>query len=279
MNLQQLQDYNFWVGKTPWEIREAVKGVGGWKVVFPHELPLWAHRVRNYFNREPAVLKRLNESRAKPHLDRLEAGYPKGSSWMDDFKIKNAIQGYPFKEVYKDLYGCIWFQMAKASTIYHWGDDPKRESLEGVGQEVKPWDPPVFKLISPDGTGGSGETIIKNPNRVLGPYSVLSETEVDIKVEDRVITDSWHQGSYNYSETTVSGTSEHQKRDVETHKLYKMNNVYINPPDRFASLRVRRFPIFAPNEGTPLAVQKNVRDIPNIITAPPKYNLKKMNQG
>lgn len=42
MDLKMLQDYNNWVGKSPTEILNALKNVGGWKKVFPDKLPMWA---------------------------------------------------------------------------------------------------------------------------------------------------------------------------------------------------------------------------------------------
>jgi hypothetical protein len=72
MNLEQLKDYNRWIGKSPMEILNAVRQInGGWETVFPNKLPLWAHRIRNYFNREPKSLLRLNESKAEPYLQRI----------------------------------------------------------------------------------------------------------------------------------------------------------------------------------------------------------------
>jgi hypothetical protein len=58
--LEQLRDYNNWVGKSPTEILNAVRQVpGGWASVFPHSLPLFAHQVRNFFNVEPTSLTLL----------------------------------------------------------------------------------------------------------------------------------------------------------------------------------------------------------------------------
>jgi hypothetical protein len=74
MNLEQLRDYNNWVGKSPKEVLDAVRKVeGGWVTVFPDKLPLWAHRVRNFFNREPKSLLRLDDLQATPYLRRIEA--------------------------------------------------------------------------------------------------------------------------------------------------------------------------------------------------------------
>ena len=52
----QLTDYANWIGKSPVEVRKAVIERGGWSDVLPDKqpFPLWASRVRNYFNNRPA---------------------------------------------------------------------------------------------------------------------------------------------------------------------------------------------------------------------------------
>jgi hypothetical protein len=93
---------------------------------------------------------------------------------------------------------------------------------------------PVFKLICPDGTGGSKETIVRNTYS----QSKIGETNKAKLVFDKVVVIMKHQGSYNFAETSVKGLETHEKYDVHTHK--KDPN-YIDPPDRFDPLSKRIF--------------------------------------
>ena len=65
MDVITLRDYGYWRSKSAEEILAAVKNVpGGWAGVFPDGVPLWAHRVRNFFNHEPISLMRWYPSTA-----------------------------------------------------------------------------------------------------------------------------------------------------------------------------------------------------------------------
>lgn len=66
-DLKWLRDYKLWTQTNALAVREAVKGVGGWAIVFPDHVPRWASRVRNYFNETPRQLMRLDETRSKAH--------------------------------------------------------------------------------------------------------------------------------------------------------------------------------------------------------------------
>jgi hypothetical protein len=253
MDLNMLRDYSNWVGKTPKEIIAAVITVGGWANVFPDKLPVWAHRVRNYFNREPRSLMRLDATRTKRLMKRIEYGLPTKSTFMGYFAEKYALTG----DVYKDVQGWVWYQMNEGGTIYHWGSHPGNYTAgaESVLQELKekigiPM--PVFKLISPDGTGGSRETILRNPNGWSTP--VLKENFM-ADMTKFVVLDYNNQGSYNYSETVKAGLSAHELRDVAPHNKYPFPNVYINPANRFSFLSKRTFPATVKNEPNPLAKQ------------------------
>jgi hypothetical protein len=59
MNINELRDYRKWIGKSADEVYFAVRAVGGWKSVFPQNLPRWASKVRNYFNVFPTTLQRV----------------------------------------------------------------------------------------------------------------------------------------------------------------------------------------------------------------------------
>lgn len=248
MILEKLIDYNNWVGQSPKEILNAVRQEGGWAKVFPDKLPLWAHRVRNFFNREPKSLMRLDASSTKRRISRVDAGL--GSHPAEKYALTD--------DVYKDAQDWVWYQMNEGGTIYHWGSDPTSKYIESPWQEIKAWagkPPPVFKLVAPDGTGGSRETIFRNMHDLF----VVVKKEVFLAyVGHLVITDPWLRGSYNYSETIKAGYSAHDMRDVNPHSKYSsIPNVYVNPPDPypFSPLSERVFPERVNNEPTPLAKQ------------------------
>jgi hypothetical protein len=249
MNLEQLKDYNRWVGKSPMEILNAVRQInGGWETVFPNKLPLWAHRIRNYFNREPKSLLRLNESKAEPHLQRIITKRP-----PDKIAEKYALTD----DVYKDAQNWVWYQMNEGGTIYHWGSDPRFPRIEAPYQELKEKigiPAPVFKLVAPDGTGGSRETILRNMHKV---FVAVKKEDFLAYVAHMTINDSHFRGSYNYSETVAAGIDAHKLRDVEPHEEYEFPNVYVNPPEPypFNSLSDRIFPERVLNEPNPLAKQ------------------------
>jgi hypothetical protein len=292
MDLNELRLYKNWVGRTPQEIIAVVKGIsGGWLTVFPKGLPIWAHRVRNYFNVEPKFLTRFQADTAKEMLATIQAGrdavarlkavevmkksglghlaeirkLPDPPKNLPEFTLGQFAETVGLSgDVYKDETGKPWFQMSPGGTIYHWGSDPKIAIVEAYksnyldGQKAMP----IFKLLSPDGTGGSHETIIDNvpvyavegtPLKVGREH--IGAVNEKVPVEKLVNTNYWHQGSYNYSETVEVGLPAHEKRDISPHKKYPYPDVYVNPPDRFSSLASRRFPEKVSNERNPLANQ------------------------
>jgi len=250
MNEIKLKDYNYWVGTSAEEILNAVRNVGGWTNIFPNKIPLWAHRIRNFFNREPKSLERLDAKRSAKLLMQSYAKLPLNS--VGDY----IPEVYALSDdVYKDAQNWVWYQMNEGGTIYHWGSDPLWAPPESLYQEVKGKlgiPAPVFKLIAPDGTGGSRETLLRNMHN---RFTVVKEIDFLAYVGHLTITDYWNQGSYNYSETIRAGYSGHEKRDVDPHKKYKFPNVYVNPTDRFSPLSQRIFPEKALGESTPLANQ------------------------
>lgn len=255
MDEDMLRDYNNWVGRSPQEIIDHVKKLGGWltgwKAVFPGKIPLWAHRVRNFFNQEPKSLLRFDPDATHEfmaNIDRSLAALSNGSHWGDWGRVAElkALSGH----VYMDASRKVWYQMSGGGTIYHWGSNPRVAPLESAYQLLKGQaGVPIFKLVSPDGTGGSHETILRN----AGHSSRMAKRENHlIYVAHLVNTDYFHQGSYNYSETVDAGYSNHKKHDVEPHEKYPYEEVYINPPDRFAPIASRRFPK-TDERGNPLA--------------------------
>jgi hypothetical protein len=249
MNERQLRDYSNWVGNSAKDIRDAVIKVGGWANVFssaafPRGLPLWAHRIRNYFNREPASLMRLDAKSTERLIERVDEGlgwHPAEMWALTD-------------DVYKDAQSWVWYQMNEGGTIYHWGAPPRVAPIEAGWQEIKEKvgiPAPRFKLVAPDGTGGSRETILRNLYNLFTP---VKQVNFMADVSYLVITDFLNQGSYNYAETIKAGYSAHKKLDMETHE--KAPDKYVNPPgSRFSPLSQRIFPDKAPGESNPLADQ------------------------
>ena len=104
-----------------------------------------------------------------------------------------------------------------------------------IGQESIP----VFKLISPDGTGGSCELCVHNPQRPKGKKAIGEEGQsVTLRSEraifedtgnklNMIVEDPVFKGSYNYSETIQMGIDAHEHRDVKPHKTSK--DFYIPP--------------------------------------------------
>jgi hypothetical protein len=263
MDLSTVRDYKSWVGKSAEEILAAAKQVGGRAAVFPDRLPHWAHRVRNFFNEEPRSLTRFDAHVSHEYLAMIHVGLDAlGSrSDIDEIAEKRGLSG----DVYKDESGHTWYQMSPGATIYHWGKEPIWPFFEAIKQHGKQAIIPIFKLVSPDSTGGSSETIIKNPQnqlvRVMSFSAKLGRRSIgEVRKKETVIhlivRDEWHQGSYNYSETVIMGLAAHEKHDVRPHKKYPYPGVYVNPQDRFLPLALRRFPEYgAANERNPLAKQ------------------------
>ena len=117
MNIKELQDYENWIGKSPGVILEAVKDNGGWTKVFEKELPDEVHKVRNYFNREPLFLMRLDANRSQARMGTVNRDIGNFIKWSTEEKIARlgALSG----NVYQDESNRTWFQMSPGGTIYH----------------------------------------------------------------------------------------------------------------------------------------------------------------
>jgi hypothetical protein len=267
MELDALRDYGNWVGKSAEEVRASVKQAGGWGAVFTGTVPLWAHRVRNYFNEDPTALTRYADDVAKQFLARAQEALNKlpDPSFTDDAGQTFALSDY----VYKDQANHTWYQMSPGGTIYHWGRDPTFPTLEAIMQAGGQAAIPVFKLVAPDGTGGSSETIIENPQdrtvmtgivRSLPRHKrvgreCIGEVGKPEQVANRIVTNLRHQGTYNYSETVRAGLAAHRLRDLQPHE--KNPSAYVNPPNRFTPLALRIFPEKGgAEESNPLAKQQ-----------------------
>lgn len=302
VDIASLRDYEKWVDQPVAKVLGAAKAAGGWINVFPVHLypsglPKWAHRIRNYFNLEPRLLLRLDPITTRAQMAGIKSGLdnldqkklikfmkkhpfyrsvPEVQNWpepppgtpdlsiVENIKEDRALSGH----AYSDSNGQFWYQMSIGGTIYHWGSDPKIPSLEAFGTTVTRSQAtvPVFKLVAPDGTGGSCETIVKNPYtqsvEIFGrKYKIgrfaIGQVGIPELVSDSLISDVWLQGSYNYSETVVVGGAAHDHRDVKTHtRFHNDKRIYVNPVNRWTPLSARVFPRTAPGESEPLAKQQ-----------------------
>lgn len=259
----ELKDSSEWVLQNPQDILDSVNKAGGWAKIFPKGVPMWLHKLRNYFNVEPKSLRLVDKSVTDHWMKQVRA-----HGKIDGIITKYALTG----DVYFDEEVEVWYQMGAGGTIYHWGRDIIWEKADAVHTQLFRGQTriPIFKLVCPDGTGGSKETIITNPKinkvRVVGPQGVLNEmqgaarigeTNVEVLVRGRVVTYMEHQGSYNFSETSVVGLDEHRKNDIDPH--HKDAN-YIDPPDRFAPLKDRIFNEFVIVAAGGTAPKKEKRD-------------------
>jgi hypothetical protein len=304
MDLKALGNYREWLKRSPFEVYMHVLKLGGWKQVwnsapFHGRPPRWASRVRNFFNSTPRKLTRLDDKTSETHLKQAQkakvaaecatikaiydksiaakAGVPlelpKGCpanpdpaarmSFSDTMGTRHALSG----DVYIDELRQIWFQMDPGGAIYHYGEKPWWPGGESVwvskfqGQKQVP----VFKLVSPDHTGGSRECCITNPTEetvqvgkivVKLGRSNIGAVNQEVDVSGRVLTSDKHpvhQGSYNYAETVDQGLTMHNRFDVDTDLM--LPTFFADPPDPFSQLLFRRFPEKKAGESTPLADQ------------------------
>jgi hypothetical protein len=173
-------------------------------------------------------------------------------------------------DVYEDTPGrTIWFQMVPGAAIYHTGQKIRSPTWSAIAAITRgKYIPPFFKLVCPDGTGGSREfasqTRLNVPQvKATGHGAIYTEMKgratvgavnEEVKVADRFLKDSVLQGSYNYAETAVKGLPAHQRLDVNTDPMAQ--GYFVEPPNsfQFAELYMRRFPA-NDAEGKPLAAQ------------------------
>lgn len=201
---------------------------------------LECHEVQT-FNRYHRDYRPNQRGELNPPPFRVPAGCPATASrevmhtgLADSVATKSALSG----PVYKDDSNRLWYQMAAGSTIYHYGRTPRVPTVEAIyvdkikGQD----DTPVFKLISPDNTGGSLEVIIENNQG----QEVIGAAKQKVSVRKNIVRDPAYQGSYNYSETVQVGLAAHEMRDVRPHVAGSF--FYVNPTDPFSALASRRFP-------------------------------------
>jgi hypothetical protein len=244
----ELRDPSEWVNQNAQRILDSIKQAGGWNQVFQGPVPMWLHKLRNYFNKEPMTLKLLDPSRTRHWMSEITRHGQLGGRTSGP----RTLSGH----VYVDESNNIWYQMGPGGSIFHWGNEVEIMQIEAIhthffrGQTGIP----IFKLICPDGTKGSMETIVVNPlinikeevdamgnvREVAKGESKLGEVGQTVRVrsQDLHVTTMEHQGSYNFAETAVIGRSGHTRFDVETHQKDKF---YIDPRDRFTLLKDRIF--------------------------------------
>jgi hypothetical protein len=278
MNLNDLRLYRRWLLNSPQMVLNAVIDAGGWQTVFPNSVPQWANKVRNYFNETPKSLRLLGQAESAKWLAQARKHVPVEKTYI----ARSPIQIHPAQPAiekilefqaelididrYKDLLAYlfalsgdvyvddakrIWYQMSPGGNIYHYGSQPTQPMLESALAAAKTQAfIPVFKLVSPDHTGGSRECIITNPVVAkvwLGGTvpadlrsPVIGSVNATVDVSQRIVTDPVLQGSYNYSETIEVGLREHELRDVKPHS--SISTFYVNPSPASTSLALRRFP-------------------------------------
>jgi hypothetical protein len=262
MDINQLRKYTNWIGKSPVQIRNAVIAAGGWAKVFAMNVavgsnqigfpelkttstfPEWASRVRNYFNVTPITLELLSPVQGNRRTRQIKNR--RGINiWIPTEFFANAfaLNG----KVYADEHGRPWFEMDKIGSVYHYPG--KVNARKKVGAALaKSNMMPVFKLISPDDTGGSLELCVYN----LKNASTIGKVGEEVQVSPILVKDEIYRGSYNYAETVVRGLTEHEYRDVMPHKEDK--GFYLNP-EIYSYISNRRFPV-NDNNGKPIILPK-----------------------
>jgi hypothetical protein len=252
MSPEKLRDYRNWYDLNAEQVLTAVQRTkGGWKTVFPKGIPCWASRLRNYFNITPHFLMRYDSQR----------------EWTNYFKhlVKRSLMEWHALHgaVYKDKQNRDWLQMATAAAVYHYsGKVNKRKKAAAY---IKPQAlMPIFKLISPDGTGGSRELILTNPKGWIFGDSTVVDVLHWKYIRERVVLQEPYEGSYNFAETITVGYDEHVKADVDTHREWP--GFYINP-DPDSALKDRGFP---ERDGRGALLFEQIKYISPAVNASPK---------
>ena len=239
--LDELRDYDYWLKYSPEFILTAVKSVGGWHRVFPQrdgqDFPVWASRVRNYFNVFPKRLKLLDNFAASIKSTRVTMG-----GGLAGFFARS-------RDIYEDDTGRLWFLFSKGGSIYHYKGNEMPDWMRATGSTFRPRIfTPVFKLTSPDGTGGSAEIVIHNWAKADLLFTELRSPTIrgmskggpSKSIKNHYVNIPEYRGSYNYTETFVGGYSGHNYRDIKPDRVSKDPFHIIFAPK--VPLRQRRFP-------------------------------------
>ena len=239
MAVSDLRNYDYWVGKSARYIKDSVLcTVKGWETVFPRtgKFPAWASVVRNYFNETPTELASVGIRDATRLVQNL--------SWHTMYSVQGTLH-YPV--VFVDRADRHWFLMLPVGAAYHKGDGSPSgwEKFKGL---FTTQNNSIFKLVSPDGTGGSSELIVKNPDETRwlagenrGDY-MRNKRSAWTSITNNIEFSSAIRGTYNYAETLVEGFNAHSFADVEPHTRSNGNYQF---PTNFSSLESRIFPRLA----------------------------------
>jgi hypothetical protein len=245
LSVAELKTYDRWIDRPASEVLASVIVHGGWAKIFPmsEPFPLWASRVRNYFNLRPARLKLLNLWAGRIAMKRQSIGLASRIG-------KGLTATFAFSDnVYQDERGQYWFEMHPGSTPYHTpGKVTGGKKVRAALTPQKMTD--VFKLISPDATGGSLEVCVHNFGAGLfGGKRQIGEIGKWVNVRTKIVIDEIYKGSYNYSDTTVMGYDAHEYRDMKPHRDH--SGFYVDPRPGGAPLGERRFPRYD-RQGRPI---------------------------
>lgn len=238
---RDLSFYRHWIGRTPHFILTQVRQVGGWGAVFQDRFPAWASRVRNFFNDTPTTLSILptRESVAALKLVRSNP-FDVSTSLLPVIYRGNNTLPYNF-----------WVTFEKEGSVLHYEGGSVPRALLTRQERI-----PVFKLVCPDGTGGSSEIVIHNwqlqsddPRAGGGnAYRHGHKTVGGMKPGDRLmnirtklVVTPEYRGSYNYADAANAGFWAHKRMDMNPDKVAKDPFHIIFPP-RGVSFASRRFP-------------------------------------
>lgn len=241
--LAELQIYANWKGRKAFEVHELAKKFK-WEHVFSGGIITAFSRVRQYFNVNPTSLTLLDETTSRDCIAKAAKAWPAarltralgildpsssatgvlehlGAAHLglsldrpvpilDESLTLNALSG----AVYNDQHNNKWYQTTPGGTVYHWKTGlpatPAAMAAEKIGQALVP----VFKLVCPDGTGGSQESIIFNRKKRMTIGAVNEKVDVSKDIEKHLV----YQGSYNYAETIEKGYTAHNRLDVKSDK-------------------------------------------------------------
>ena len=148
LSRDELSQIGNWSGLSPADVLQSVHLAGGWECVFPLQIPKAIHLIRNYFNEYPREFSRCTKEEAESLIKNLErSGLQSNLALTSDWWFSDAT-------VFKDRFSRLWFQMAPIAGAYHKGDGKPDLADIAMGAFASQSESP-YKLISPDGTGGS----------------------------------------------------------------------------------------------------------------------------
>jgi hypothetical protein len=245
---QELSEFKYWIDRSAQSILDEVATLPkGWGSVFPRDekFPLWASKIRNYFNLIPKTLKlQPRGSNLAHNVNRISRVIPHSSTGflqhIATLSKNQIIAERTFSgDYYRDNNNLLWFQMSPGSTVYHYkhffGNTSTAIANDALGQDSIP----VFKLVQPDiSKCGSSEIILRN--RIPRKERLQWHNDVNpYETKPDLVTDVVLQGSYNYQDAAVVGKKAHEWADENSHRSNR--GFYMNPPNPFSPLSQRFF--------------------------------------